>query len=93
MPLEKPKSLINNKNLLEIQQSLLILSEFFFNAGAIWLIMPTGTWMPAYYFENSYKISEGFGSTDTATLYNAGLSAEIAGNRREQLKFINSCWI
>jgi tetratricopeptide (TPR) repeat protein len=31
------------------------------------------------YFMKSFNIGESFGSTDTSTLYNAGLSAEIAG--------------
>jgi tetratricopeptide (TPR) repeat protein len=74
-----------NKNLLDIQQTLLVLSEFFFNAGAI--SYNANQYMDAsIYFEQSYKISEGFGSVDTATLYNSGLSAEIAGNRERAIE-------
>jgi tetratricopeptide (TPR) repeat protein len=69
---------VNNKNLLAINQALLVLSEAFFNEGAI-------KYNEANYsrasesFLRSYQVSAVFGSTDTATLYNAGLSAEIAG--------------
>lgn len=89
-PLDKALEAINkaeeldedNSQILEIQQARLILSEAFFNEGA-----------EAYnesrfeeatdYFYNSYKVSETFGSIDTATLYNAGLAAEIAGRYDE----------
>lgn len=69
----------DNRNVLEIQQTLLVMSEYFFNAGAI--AYNEAEYMDASrYFEQSYIISEGFGSIDTATLYNSGLSAEIAGD-------------
>jgi tetratricopeptide (TPR) repeat protein len=74
-----------NKNLLDIQQTLLILSEYFFNAGAL-SYNETQYMEASKYFERSYQISESFGSIDTATLYNAGLSAEIAGNRERAVE-------
>ena len=67
-----------NSNMLEIQQTNLMLSEYFFNAGAI-KYGDNDFSQASNYFMYSYKVSETFGSTDTATLYNAGLAAEIAG--------------
>lgn len=69
---------VDNKNLLNIQQTKLILSEFFFNAGAI-AYNANRYGAASDYFFNSFKVSESFGSIDTATLYNAGLAAEVAG--------------
>lgn len=77
--IKKAKELdTDNKNLLEIQQTLLILSEYFFNIGAVKYNENDFSKASDYFF-NSYKVSESFGSTDTATLYNSGLAAEIAG--------------
>jgi len=65
-------------NILEIQQTKLVLSESFFNSGAI-AYNENKYEKASSYFMNSYDIGESFGSMDTSTLYNAGLSAEIAG--------------
>jgi Tfp pilus assembly protein PilF len=68
----------DNANILEIQQTKLVLSESFFNSGA--LAYNESKYKEASsYFMKSFNIGESFGSTDTSTLYNAGLSAEIAG--------------
>ncbi len=68
----------DKQNILEIQQTLLILSENFFNAGA--MAYNENKYKEASsYFLKSFNIGESFGSMDTSTLYNAGLSAEIAG--------------
>ncbi len=68
----------DNSNILDIQQTKLVLSEAFFNEGAV--AYNDGAFAEASSaFFQSYKVSESFGSIDTATLYNAGLSAEIAG--------------
>ncbi|TVQ14232.1 MAG: tetratricopeptide repeat protein [Bacteroidetes bacterium] len=69
---------VNNLNYLDIQQTLLVLSEAFFNEGAI-AYNDEAYARASNAFFKSYKVSESFGSIDTATLYNAGLSAEIAG--------------
>lgn len=77
--MKKAKELdTDNRNMLEIQQTNLMLSEYFFNAGAI-KYGDNEFSQASNYFMYSYKVSETFGSTDTATLYNAGLAAEIAG--------------
>ena len=68
-----------NRNILEIQQTNLMLSEFFFNEGAI-KYNENNFSQASNYFLYSYRVSETFGSIDTATLYNAGLAAEIAGD-------------
>ncbi len=68
-----------NANLLDIQQTLLVLSENFFNAAAIEYNEENFGQASELFFK-SYKVSESFESIDTSTLYNAGLSAEMAGN-------------
>ncbi|MFW5758308.1 MAG: tetratricopeptide repeat protein, partial [Bacteroidota bacterium] len=68
-----------NANLLDIQQTLLVLSENFFNAAAIEYNEENFVQASELFFK-SYKVSESFESIDTSTLYNAGLSAEMAGN-------------
>ncbi|MFW6351347.1 MAG: tetratricopeptide repeat protein [Bacteroidota bacterium] len=68
-----------NKNMLEIQQTLLVLSEYFFNAAAVEYNEENFDKASQLFFK-SYKVSESFESIDTSTLYNAGLSAEMAGN-------------
>lgn len=70
---------VENQNILEIQQTLLVLSEFFFNFGAQYYNENKFD-RASTYFLTSYQVAESFGSIDTATLYNAGLAAEIAGN-------------
>ncbi len=69
---------LNPAQLLEVNQTLLSLSENMFNAGAI-AYQQQRYAKASDYFLGSYRINEGFGAPDTATLYNAGLSAEIAG--------------
>ncbi len=68
-----------NKNMLDIQQTFLVLSEYFFNAAAIEYNEENFDKASKLFFK-SYKVSESFESIDTSTLYNAGLSAEMAGN-------------
>ena len=77
--MQKAKELdVDNRHLLDIQQTNLMLSEYFFNTGAQ-KYNENEFSKASNYFMYSYKVSETFGSTDTATLYNAGLAAEIAG--------------
>jgi tetratricopeptide (TPR) repeat protein len=77
--MKKAKELdTDNRNMLEIQQTNLMLSEYFFNAGAI-KYGDNQFSQASNYFMYSYRVSETFGTVDTATLYNAGLAAEIAG--------------
>ncbi len=72
----------DNSMILDIQQARLVLSEAFFNKGATaYNESEFAEATEAFY--NSYQIGESFGSIDTATLYNAGLSAEIAGMYEE----------
>ncbi len=68
----------NNLNILEINQTMLVLSEYLFNEGAI-NYNDSEFAKASENFMRSYKVSESFGSTDTSTLYNAALSAELAG--------------
>ncbi len=68
----------DNSNMLDIQQTNLMLSEYFFNAGAI-KYNENNFSRASNYFLYSYRVSETFGTIDTATLYNSGLAAELAG--------------
>jgi len=76
---------VDNRHLLDIQQTKLVLSEFFFNAGAI-KYNENSFADASRYFMYSYRVSESFGTIDTATLYNAGLAAEIAGDLDKALE-------
>jgi tetratricopeptide (TPR) repeat protein len=67
---------VTNINILEINQSLLILSELFFNQGAI-AYNDEEYPMASQSFLNAYNVGMLFGTADTSTLYNAALSAEI----------------
>jgi tetratricopeptide (TPR) repeat protein len=69
---------VTNVNILDIQQTLLILSENFFNRGAL-AYNDSNYAEASKLFLKSYAVSETFGTTDTSTLYNAALAAEIAG--------------
>jgi tetratricopeptide (TPR) repeat protein len=66
----------DNRNLLDIQQTLLVLSEFYYNAGAI-AYNDKQYLQASHKFENAFEIGKSFGALDTATLYNAGLAAEV----------------
>jgi tetratricopeptide (TPR) repeat protein len=71
---EKDKT---NANLIEIQQALLVMSELTFNSAVE--AFNAGKYSNASRaFLRSYNLAESFGSIDTTTLYNAGLSAEMA---------------
>lgn len=73
---------VTNKNILKIQQTFLVLSEAFYNEAAI--AYNDGNFKRASdMFMQSFNVSGTFGSVDTATLYNAGLSAEL-GQYKEQ---------
>lgn len=74
-----------NLNILEIQQTFLVLSEGFFNAGAI-AYSEQKFAEASRYFEKSFDVSGEFNSIDTATLYNAGLSAELAGDGQRAIE-------
>jgi len=84
-PLESAREYINkaeeldedNSYILDIQQAKLMLSESFFNSGAIAYNEERHS-EASTLFLNSYEVSLEFESIDTATLYNAGLAAEIA---------------
>lgn len=65
-----------NLNIIEINQALLVLSEQFFNTGAT-AYNENNFKKASENFINSFNVSKAFGTTDTSTLYNAGLSAEI----------------
>lgn len=67
-----------NINILDIQQTLLVLSEYLFNAGAE-AFNENQHALASQLFLNSFRVSESYGVKDTSTVYNAGLSAEIAG--------------
>jgi Tfp pilus assembly protein PilF len=62
--------------LLDIQQGYLILSEQNFNAG-VYAFNDHKYGDASHYFFRSFQISETFASTDTTTLYNAALAAEL----------------
>jgi tetratricopeptide (TPR) repeat protein len=68
----------SKKNMPAINQTLLVLSEVFFNDGAV-KYNENNYVKASESFFHSYKVAESFGNVDTATLYNAALSAEIAG--------------
>jgi tetratricopeptide (TPR) repeat protein len=76
--LDAPKNL----NILDINQTLLIISESFFNAGAK-NYNDNEFAKASNNFLKAFKVSKVFGTTDTSTLYNAGLSAEIGGMTEE----------
>lgn len=65
-----------NELLLEVQQAYLVLSEQTFNAG-VYAFNEHAYGDASHYFFRSYQISETFESTDTTTLYNAALAAEL----------------
>jgi tetratricopeptide (TPR) repeat protein len=67
-----------NLNILDINQTLLVLSESFFNAGAK-NYNDNDFAKASDNFVKAFNVSKVFGTTDTSTLYNAGLSAEIGG--------------
>lgn len=69
---------VENLNILDIQQTLLVLSEFLFNEGAE-AFNENQYAIASMFFRRSFTISESFGAIDTSTIYNAGLAAEIAG--------------
>lgn len=71
-----------NLNILEINQTLLVLSESFFNAGAK-NYNENEFGKASNNFVKAFNVSKAFGTTDTSTLYNAGLSAEIGGLTNE----------
>lgn len=65
-----------NMHIIDIQQSLLILSELLFNSGV-------NNYSNENYkgagtnFMRSYELAKSFGSIDTTTLYNAALAMEL----------------
>ncbi len=68
-----------NINLLDIQQTLIVLAEALFNEGAE-AYNENEFSSASNYFLNAYNVSDMYGTVDTSTLYNAGLSAELAQN-------------
>lgn len=68
---------VDNKNLIEIQQNLLVMSELTFNS-AVEAFNEADYAKASRGFLRSYNLSESFGSMDTTTLYNAALAAEMA---------------
>jgi tetratricopeptide (TPR) repeat protein len=77
--IQKAQSLdAKNLNILDINQTLLVLSEAFFNSGAT-AYNENNFKKASDNFLNSFQVSQAYGTTDTSTLYNAGLSAEIGG--------------
>lgn len=67
----------NNANLIEIQQTLLVMSELTFNS-AVEAFNKSDYSNASRAFRRSYALAEEFGSIDTTTLYNAALAAEMA---------------
>lgn len=70
---------VDNKNLIEIQQALLVMSELTFN-GAVEAFNEADYNTASKSFLRSYELSESFGTIDTTTLYNAALAAEMSQN-------------
>lgn len=66
----------NNENIIEIQQSLLVLSELMFNAGVDYYTAERFE-LASDNFLRSYELAKSFGSIDTTTLYNAALALEL----------------
>ncbi len=66
----------DNQHLLEIQQSMLIMSELVFNEG-VEAYNREDMGAASGFFYRAYEYSESFGSKDTTTLYNAALAAEL----------------
>jgi len=73
-----------NLNIIEIQQTFLALSQGFFNAGAI-AYNERNFATASRNFEKSFIVSKEFNAIDTATLYNAGVSAELAGDAQRAI--------
>ena len=68
---------VDNKNLIDIQQTLLVMSELTFNQ-AVEAFNEADYPLASKGFLRSYNLSESFGSVDTTTLYNAALAAEMS---------------
>ncbi len=66
----------DNDHIIEIQQSLLVLSELMFNAGVDYYSAERFK-LASDNFLKSYDLAESFGSIDTTTLYNAALALEL----------------
>ncbi|MFO7977437.1 MAG: tetratricopeptide repeat protein [Bacteroidales bacterium] len=66
----------DNQQIIEIQQSLLVLSELLFNAGVEYYTAERFE-LASDNFLRSYDLAESFGSIDTTTLYNAALALEL----------------
>ena len=77
---------VDNKNLLDIQQTLLVMSELTFN-NAVEAFNEADYSLASKGFERSFNLSESFGAVDTTTLYNAALAAEMANefDRAEEM--------
>lgn len=76
----------NNKHLIQIQQSLLVMSELLFNQGVEYYTAENYRDASGY-FLRSYELAKSFGSIDTTTLYNAALSAELGNNLPEAKRY------
>lgn len=67
-----------NAKMLEIQQGLLIMSELTYN-HAVEAFNANNYAMASAGFRRSFDLTKSFGQTDTTTLYNSALAAELAG--------------
>ncbi len=76
---------LNSIQEIQIQQILLVLSELVYNSG-VEAFQAEQFVDASERFLRSYEILEPYGSVDTTTLYNAGLSSELAANYDEAKK-------
>jgi tetratricopeptide (TPR) repeat protein len=68
---------VDNSNIIELQQTLLVMSELTFN-NAVEAFNEADYNTASKGFLRSYQLSESFGTIDTTTLYNAALAAEMS---------------
>jgi tetratricopeptide (TPR) repeat protein len=85
--LEKADELDTRKTqILQIQQSYLVLSEMLFNEG-VEFYNANKFGNASNSFLRAYELSKNFGGADTTTLFNAALSAELDKNYDRAMKY------
>lgn len=72
----------SNLQLIQIQQMVIVISELTYNAG-VEAFNADNFEAASRNFFRSYELTESYGNTDTTTLYNAGLAAELGKNYSE----------
>lgn len=68
----------DNMNLLDINQTMLVLSELFFDYGAV-AYNESQFLQASEYFQTSYQVSQAIDVMDTTTLFYAAITAEFGG--------------